>query len=94
MRFIALVRALLQGQVTKEEALKMSIGQGLDRLAGEVRDKCIILDLGCPITSGDQVRQLFEGLKQLWNRFSQIPNADQRVFLDYFECQQVTTLPG
>lgn len=89
MRFTALIRNLLQNRITKEEALKMSIGQGLDRLVELSSHKIVMLDRGRPVTSAKEIRKLFDGLKQLWDRFSQILNSDHKTFLDYFECQEV-----
>jgi len=91
MRFIALVRSVLQGNVTHEEASRMSISQGLDKIIEAVSQKAVLLDRGRPVSSGDQVNQLFRGLKQLWDSFSQLPNLEQKTFLDHFECQQIDT---
>ena len=89
MRFIALVRSVLQGTVTREEASRMSIRQGLDKIIEAVSQKAVLLDRGRPVSSGDQVNQLFRGLKQLWDSFSQLPNLEHKTFLDHFECQQI-----
>ena len=89
MRFIALVRSVLQGNVTHEEASRMTISQGLDKIIEAVSQKAVLLDRGRPVSSGDQVNQLFRGLKQLWDSFSQLPNLEQKTFLDHFECQQI-----
>jgi hypothetical protein len=32
---------------------------------------------------------LFDGFKQLWDRFSQLGDVEKETFLAYFECQQV-----
>ena len=89
MRFIALVRSVLQGNVTHEEASRMTISQGLDKIIEAVSQKAVLLDRGRPVSSGDQVNQLFRGLKQLWDSFSKLPNLEQKTFLDHFECQQI-----
>jgi hypothetical protein len=89
MRFIALVRTSLPGELTLEEANRMSIAQGLEKMAEIVTQKSIILDRGRPVASRDDVMNLFDGFKQLWDRFSQLQNAEKKSFLDYFECQQV-----
>lgn len=89
MRFTAVTRTVLQGHITKEEALKMSIDQGLDKLVDAISHKIVMLDRGCPVTSENQIRKIFNSLKHLWNRFCQIPNNDHKTFLDYFECQEV-----
>jgi hypothetical protein len=89
LRFIALVRTVLSGQITQEEANRMSIAQGLEKMTEIVIEKEIILDRGRVVTSRDHVISLFNGFKQLWDQFSQLENAEKKTFLDYFECQQV-----
>ena len=89
MLFISLVRSVLQGNVTREEAGRMNIGQGLGKIIEAVSQKAVLLDRGRPVSSGDQVNQLFRGLKQLWDSFSQIANSEQKTFLDHFECQEI-----
>ena len=89
MRFVALVRTVLQGEITQEEANRMCIEQGLDKIIDVVTQKAVILDRGRPIACRDHVLSLFDGFKQLWNSFSQLPNTGKKTFLDYFECQQV-----
>ncbi|EFX82471.1 hypothetical protein DAPPUDRAFT_101482 [Daphnia pulex] len=89
MRFIALVRTVLSGKVTQGEAYQMSIAQGLEKMTEIVMEKGVILDRGRTVTSRDHVMKLFDGFKQLWDRFSQLENAANKTFLDYFECQQV-----
>ena len=89
LRFAALVRSVLQGVITVEEANRMTIGQALDKICEAVEQKAILLDRGRAITTRPQVEQLFGHFKSLWDRFSQLPNAEQKTFLEYFECQQV-----
>jgi hypothetical protein len=89
VRFVALVRTVLLGEITLEEANRMSIAQGLEKITEIVSQKTIILDRGRPVSSRDHVMHLFDGFKQLWDRFSQLENAEKKTFLDYFECQQV-----
>ena len=89
MRFVALVRTVLQGQITQDETQQMSIADGLQRIIEFVETKAVILDRGRPVSSAEQVYNLFVGLKSLWDRFSQLPNAENKTFLDHFECQQV-----
>jgi hypothetical protein len=89
LRFVALVRTVLLGEITLEEANRMSIAQGLEKITEIVSQKTIILDRGRPVASRDHVMHLFKGFKQLWDGFSQLENAEKKTFLDYFECQQV-----
>ncbi len=89
IRFIALVRTVLSGKLTLGEAYKMSIAQGLEKMTEIVMEKGIILDRGTTVTSRDHVMKLFDSFKQLWDRFSQLENAANKTFLDYFQCQQV-----
>ena len=89
MRFAALARSVLQGAVTVEEANLMTIRQALDKIVNAVKNKAVLLDRGRAISSGAQVEQLFGAFKSLWDRFSQIPNAENKTFLDFIECQQV-----
>ena len=89
MRFIALVRSVLQNTVTLEDARRMTIRQGLDKLIDAVRQKAVLLDRGRPVSSPDQVNKLFHGLKMLWDNFSHLPNLERKTFLEHFECQQV-----
>lgn len=89
IRFIALVRTVLQGEITKEEANRLTIRQGLDKISEVVSKKAVIIDRGRPVSSVQHVTQLFDGFKQLWDRFSQLLNNGKQTFLDYFECQQV-----
>lgn len=88
-RFIALVRTVLQGNITLDEANRMTIGRGLKKIAELVEKKAVLLDRGRVVSSFDHVNELFQSFKSLWDRFSQIPNLEQKTFLDYFECQQV-----
>ena len=92
MRFVALVRTVLQGEITREVVNRMSIGQGLDMIGDAVTQKAVILDRGRPVATRDHVAQLFNGFKQLWDRFSQLQNGEKKTFLDYFECQQVQVI--
>jgi len=89
VRFIALVRTILQGNITLEEANRMTIGRGLEKIAELAEQKAVLLDRGRVVSSRDHVDELFKSFKSLWDRFSQIPNLEQKTFLDYFECQQV-----
>jgi hypothetical protein len=67
----------------------MTIAQGLEKMTEIVLQKPVILDRGRPVASQEHVMNLFDGFKQLWDRFSQLQNAEKKTFLDYFECQQV-----
>ena len=89
MRFVALVRTVLQGEITQEEADRMYIAQGLDKIIDVITQKAVILDRGRPIACHDHVLSLFDGFKQLSNRYSQLENTEKKTFLDYFECQQI-----
>ena len=51
LRFIALVRTILPGELTLEEANRMSIAQGLEKMTEIVMQKSVILDRGRPVTS-------------------------------------------
>uniref|UniRef100_A0A0P4YE06 AAA+ ATPase domain-containing protein n=2 Tax=Daphnia magna TaxID=35525 RepID=A0A0P4YE06_9CRUS len=89
LRFVALVRTVLAGEITLEEANRMTIAQGLEKITDVVLQKVVLLDRGRPVATREHVMDLFEGFKQLWDRFSQLQNAEKKTFLDYFECQQV-----
>ncbi|KAI9554203.1 hypothetical protein GHT06_019475 [Daphnia sinensis] len=89
LRFVALVRTVLAGEITVEEANRMTIAQGLEKITDIVMQKVILLDRGRPVATREHVMELFDGFKQLWDRFSQLENAEKKTFLDYFECQQV-----
>ncbi|KAI9554117.1 hypothetical protein GHT06_019389 [Daphnia sinensis] len=89
LRFVALVRTVLAGEITVEEANRITIAQGLVKITDIVMQKMILLDRGCPVATREHVIDLFDGFKQLWDRFSQLQNAEKKTFLDYFECQQV-----
>ena len=90
MRFVALVRTVLQGEITQRNVLSgMSIDQGLEMIVDIVTEKAVILDRGRPVASRDHVMDLFDSFKELWNRFSQIENVEKKTFLDYFGCQEV-----
>ncbi|KAI9554792.1 hypothetical protein GHT06_020069 [Daphnia sinensis] len=89
MRFLALVRTVMSGEITQEEANSMSIAQGLDKLVETVSRKAVTLDRGRPVRTKQHVMDLFVGFKQLWERFSNLQNAENKTFLDYFECQQI-----
>ncbi len=90
LRFIALVRTVLQNNITMNEAInRMTIDQGLEKITEAVEQKAVLLDRGRAVSLRKHVQQLFDSFKLLWNSFSQIPNMEQNTFLDYFECQQV-----
>ncbi len=89
MRFIALVRTVLQGSITLNEANRMTIDQGLSKMIELVEQKAVLLDRGRSVSTQEHVNQLFQGFKSLWDRFSHIPNLEHKTFLDYFECQEV-----
>ena len=89
MRFVALIRTVLQRQVPQKEANRMTIGQGLEDIVKVVTQKAVILDRGHQVASRDHVMSLFDDFKQLWDRFGQLENAQNKTFLEYFECQQV-----
>jgi len=89
VRFIALVRTVLQGNITLDEANRMIIGDGLEKMAEVVEQKAVLLDRGRTVSSREHVQQLFHGFKSLWDRFSQLPNLEHKTFIDHFECQQV-----
>lgn len=89
MRFLALVRTVMSGEITQEEANGMSIAQGLEKMVETVGRKAVTLDRGRPVKTKEHVMDLFDGFKQLWERFSHLQNAENKTFLDYFECQQI-----
>ncbi|XP_057375006.1 uncharacterized protein LOC130695963 [Daphnia carinata] len=89
LRFVALVRTVLAGEITLEEANRMTIAQGLEKITDIVMQKVVLLDRGRPVSKREHVMDLFDGFKQLWDRFSQLQNTEKKTFLDYFECQQV-----
>jgi hypothetical protein len=59
MRFVALVRTVLLGEITLEEANRMTIAQGLEKITEIVLQKTILLDRGRPVASRDHVMHLF-----------------------------------
>jgi len=89
VRFIALVRTVLQSNITLNEANRMTIDHGLNKIVEAVEQKAVLLDRGRAVSTREDVNQLFESFKSLWDRFSQIPNLEHKTFLGYFECQEV-----
>lgn len=89
VRFLALARTILQESITLNDAMQMTIGQGLEKMAEIVEKKSILLDRGRAVSSRENVHHLFEGFKFLWDRFSQIPNLGRQTFLDYIQCQGI-----
>jgi hypothetical protein len=60
MRFVAPFRTVFLGEITLEEANRMSIAQGLEKIT-EILQKTILLDRGHPVSSRDYVMHLFDG---------------------------------
>ena len=89
VRFVTLVRTVLQGNITLNGAIQMTIGQGLEKITEMVEQKSVLLDRGRAVSTREQVYHLFEGFKMLWDRFSQIPNVGRQTFLDYIRCQGI-----
>ena len=89
LRFVALTRSVLQGKISRDQAFSMKIGDGLRIIGEKVGEKAVVLDRGLSVGDAAHVRRLFDGLRQLWNAFSQMSDDDGRTFLDHFECQQV-----
>ena len=53
MRFIALVRTVLQGNITLNEANRMTIDQGLSKIIEVVEQKAVLLDRGRAVLAQD-----------------------------------------
>ena len=89
IRFIALVRTVLQGCITRDEANHLTIRHGLDQIVATVSQQAVLLDRGRTVSCFEDVACLFNGFKQLWDCFSQLQNTENRTFLDYFECRDI-----
>ena len=70
MRFIALARTVFQCEITKEEAYSTSIEEGLKKITNAVKRKTVVLDRRRRVASEEDVTNLFNGFKKLWDAFS------------------------
>ena len=82
LRFLALVRTVLMGNITLTEVNQMTIDQGLGKITEAIEQKSVLLDRGRAVSTREHVYQLFNSFKTLWDRFSNIRNLKRRTFLD------------
>lgn len=81
LRFVALVRTTLKGRITREEASKMKIKDGLMMIKDVVQHETIALDGGRKVSRLNDIKHLFDALRQLWSHFIAIPDTQGKTFL-------------